>query len=219
MKKSLFLILILTASILSAAEQHPVAADGKAQMVIVYQPSANPKAERWDHIYQSNNTPDFGAKYLADYLKEITGAEFRRIPEKQWDGQTPAFLVGPTEFSRKHGIDFNRFKTEEWLYKSVGKHIVLGGGINFGQIIAINKLLEKELGCAFLAFDARHFPARKTLTLPQLNRRGEPSYSLRSIYTIMPQEKSLARKLMLFQRFNRGSIHGRDAELNCKQYP
>ena len=218
MKKTLFLILVLAASILPAAE-HSVAADGKAKMVIVYQPSANPKAERWDHIYQSNNTPEFGAKYLADYLKEITGTEFRRIPEKQWDGQTPAFFVGPTAFSRKNGIDFSRFKTEEWLYKSVGKHIVLGGGVNFGQIIAINKLLEKELGCAFLAFDERYFPARKTLTLPQLNRRGEPSFSLRSILTLIPYEKSLARKLMMFQRFNRGSIHGRDAELNCKQYP
>ena len=217
MKKSLFLILVLAAAILPAAE-HPVAADGKAKMVIVYPPSAYPKAEYWDHIYQSSNTPDFGAKYLAGYLKEITGAEFRRIPEKQWDGQTPAFLVGPTEFSRKHGIDFSRFKPEEWLYKSAGKNIVLGGGANFGQIIAINKLLEKELGCAFLAFDERYFPVRKTVTLPQLNRRGEPSFSRRSIYTIVPKEKSLARKLMLFQRFNRGSIHGREVEF-CKQTP
>ena len=169
----LFLFLVLAAMTLPAAE-HPVAADGKAKMIIVYQPSAHPKAERWDHIYKSNNTPEFGAKYLADYLKEITGAEFRRIPEKQWDGQTPAFLVGPTAFARKHGIDFSRFRTEEWLYKSVGQNIVLGGGVNFGQIIAINKLLEKELGCAFLAVDARYFPVRKTLTLPPLNRRGEP---------------------------------------------
>lgn len=203
---------------MAAPVQHDVAHNGTARMIIVYQPSKNPKLERWDHIYKTRNTPDFAAKYLADHLKEITGATFRRIPENQWDKKTPAFLIGPTGFAKKHGIDFGRFRAEEWLYKSQGKHIILGGGDNFGPIIAINNFLEKELDCAFLAFDARHFPARKKLTLGTLNKRGEPSFSKRSIYTSVPAEPGMARKLMLFQRFNRGSIHGRDAAISSRQF-
>ena len=201
-----YLILFCSAAVLfSAAGQHPAATDGKSGMVIVCNSSGDAPALRYDNVYKTKNTSAFAAKYLAGFLKRITGADFRIMEETQWDGKTPAFLVGNTAFARKNGIDFSTFKSEEWLYKSVGGNLILGGGENFGQLIAICKLLENELGCRYLAFDEQYFPKKNSLDLPKLDRRGEPSFTNRSIYT-KRQEGKLWEKLLMFFRFNREAV-------------
>ncbi len=213
-----YLILFCSAAVLfSAAGQHPAATDGKSGMVIVCNSSGDAPALRYDNVYKTKNTSAFAAKYLAGFLKRITGADFRIMEETQWDGKTPAFLVGNTAFARKNGIDFSTFKSEEWLYKSVGGNLILGGGENFGQLIAICKLLENELGCRYLAFDEQYFPKKNSLELPKLDRRGEPSFTNRSIYT-KRQEGKLWEKLLMFFRFNRGTIHGRETAIYSKQF-
>lgn len=213
-----FLTILLAIFAFSAVADHKVATDGSPNMFIVYNPRLQPQVQRYDGIYKSKNNSLFAAKRLAAYLKEITGATFAIMPEDSWTPEYPAFVIGDTHFARSNGIDFRNFKPEEYLYKSIGSNIVIGGGFNFGQMIAIHKLLEDRFNCRYLAHDAKHFPKQKTAVIKAIDKRGEPSFSRRDIYSVNQSQK-IGTRLLEFHRFNRGTIHAPGANIHSRQFP
>ena len=186
MLRKIFSFLLLPLVMLA---DHPAASGGKAGMVIVCNPVKDVKNQLWDHVFRRYNTPDFAAHELAGHLKQMTGASFKIMNESEWDGKTPAFLIGQTDFARKNGIDFSKFDKEEWLYRSIGGNLVIGGGCNWGDEQAVYRFLEGELGCHWLSYDSTYIPRVPELTIRNLDRRGKPSFSTRSIYIPPTGEK------------------------------
>lgn len=119
---------------------------------------------------------------LQQYLQQITGRRFPVIEEEKFDRKLPAFYVGHTRFARKNGIDFTSFAPEEYLYRSAGKNLILGGHRFNGNDYAVWKFLENELGVRWYTFESTFVPRRKTLAFGKLNRRGKPAFSERDIY-------------------------------------
>ena len=203
MKKVVLFVSALCACFMLQAD-HQVSQKDKAQMVIVYKKTANPKDQRWDHVFRRKNTADFAAKELAEHLQKITGAKFQVLEESKWNKNTPAFLIGDTAFARQNGIDVSKFKQEQWLYKSIGKNIVIAGGFNWGNDIAVYKFLEKELGCLWLSYECSVIPEKKDLRLGTLNCGGEPSFVTRLLYIPPTGQKSdrISKAMYRFLRRN-----------------
>lgn len=215
-KKKMFLPLLMPLLLLA---DHPVASGGKARMTIVYHPVTDVRAGFRDHVFKRYNTPELAASELADHLRQMTGAEFKILKESEWDGKTPAFLIGQTDFARKNGIDFSQLEKEEWLYRSIGKNLVIGGGFNWGDELAVYKFLEEELGCHWLSYDSTHIPRVPELTLPEQNRRGKPSFSSRIIYIPPWGQKSdrISKAMYVWMRRNRSNFQ-REAARFSYQY-
>ena len=146
-------------------------------MQIVYKQNQNPAHERYDHVFKRRNTSDFAAKELAKHLKQITGADFKVVEESFYDKSQPAFFIGETDFALKNKISTSGLGQEKWLYKSIGRNIVIAGGFNWGNDIAVYKFLENELNCLWLSYECSYFPVRKTLTLPKLDIKVNPLLS------------------------------------------
>lgn len=198
---------------------HSAASGGKSGMVIVYRPVKDAADQLWDHVFKRRNTPDHAAKELASHLQEMTGAAFKILQESEWDGKTPAFLVGQTDFARKNGIDFSRFDKEEWLYRSMGRNIVVGGGFNWGDELAVYKFLEEELGCHWLSYESAYIPRVPELTIRKVDRRGKPSFSARCIYIPPASQKSgrIKNAMYVWMRRNRSNFQ-READRFSGQY-
>ena len=202
--KKLFLTLVLLAVSGILCANHKIAANGKAEMQIVYKQNQNPAHERYDHVFKRRNTSDFAAKELAKHLKQITGADFKVVEESFYDKSQPAFFIGETDFALKNKISTSGLGQEKWLYKSIGRNIVIAGGFNWGNDIAVYKFLENELNCLWLSYECSYIPARKNLTLPKLDKKGEPSFVNRIIYIPPTAQKStrISQAMYLFMRRN-----------------
>ena len=215
-----FLLSVLSAlAVLPLWGNHPAAGDGKALMVVVYKKCGDPQAQLRDHVFARRNTPDFAAKELAEHLQKITGAVFKVTEESLWDKKTPAFFVGDTGFALENGIETSKLDREEWLYKSVGKNIVIAGGINWGNDIAVYKFLENELGCLWLSYENTYVPQKRDLVIPELSKRGKPSYMTRILYIPPTGQKSekIKKAMYLFLRRNRSNFQ-REPLLKSNQY-
>ena len=198
---------------------HPVADNGKAKMAIVYKKCADPKVQAWDHVFRRRNTSDFAAKELAEHLQKITGAKFQVLEESKWNKKQPAFFIGETDFAKQNKIDLSTLDREEWLYKSVGRNFVIAGGYNWGNDIAVYKFLENELGCLWLSYENTYTPRKKKLTLPEISKRGKPTFNTRVLYIPPTGQKSvkISQQMYLFLRRNRSNFQ-RDPGINSGQF-
>ena len=79
------------------------------------------------------NTERKAAEELAEHFSKMTGGSIAIGKEGEpFDG--PAIYVGDTAFARKQGIDFSSFGKEEWLIRSSGKDLIVGGGKPRGTV-------------------------------------------------------------------------------------
>jgi len=161
----------------------------------------------------------FPAEELRDHLEKVTGAKFKIIGEQDFDGKGAAFYVGRTEFARKNGVDFSNFAAEEWMYRTIGNNVVIGGGCWYGSEIAVYEFLENELGCHWFTFESEYIPSKPDLKIGKLDKRGAPAFLGRAI--LLPhwgQESVVLRdKMKLTILRNRGNIY-RSPQIRSGQY-
>ena len=162
-------LLTCAAQITLAEEQTELARDGTTAYVVVRPDPASSDEE-------------FGANELATYLKRVTGATFRVVPESDPD-KSPAIYVGNTTFAARQGIDVSGFGPEEWLIRTVGNDVILVGGTPPGVLYAIYEFLERQVGCRWLDEDTEVVPKHTVLRIPQLDVRRKPAFWCRDIYT------------------------------------
>jgi len=122
-------------------------------------------------------------KELAVYLEKITGAKFEIKEEKSFKAGEPAIYIGNTEFARKHIIDPAKMGAEESVLRTVGNSLVLSGGRPRGTLYAVYEFLENNLGCRWYAPWYEKIPSRPTCSVKNLNRRIQPAFSVRDVYT------------------------------------
>jgi hypothetical protein len=68
------------------------------------------------------------ASEVAEYLRRISGADFRVLPEDQAPAQGSRVFVGPTAFAKRQGLAPGRLGPEEWVIRTVGGDLVIIGG-------------------------------------------------------------------------------------------
>ena len=123
------------------------------------------------------------ASELKEHLDAITGADFAMRPERAGEIVSgPVIYVGRTGFSEKKKINADKMKREEWFVKNYGRDLVITGGIPRGTLFGVYELLEKKLGCRWLAFDTSIIPKQKVLKLGDVELKGEPSFASRELY-------------------------------------
>ncbi len=122
------------------------------------------------------------AEELRTYLGQITGREFTLQTEDQ-PVAGAAIYVGRTTFGLRAGLDWAGFGEEEYLLRTVGPHLVIGGGCPNGTWNGVQHFLQRVLGCRFFRWDCEVIPHLANLSLPDLDLRRSPTFARREIYT------------------------------------
>jgi len=118
------------------------------------------------------------AREMAEYLKRVTGAEFRVVAEDPAAKPAKAIYLGWTAFAAGKGIDCAQLGREEWALKSFGNDIVITGGRPRGTLYGVYDFLEKDIGVYWLDRDTEVVPAKADLVLKPLDRRAMPAYGI-----------------------------------------
>ena len=124
------------------------------------------------------------AKELADYLKKVTGAEFKTVTENA-SGPQPAkaIYLGWTAFAASQGIDCAKLGVEESVIKTVGDNLVIAGGRPRGTLYGVYDFIAKELGVYWLDRYTEVVPKRPTMALAAIDRRAIPVFRMRMFAT------------------------------------
>lgn len=149
---------------------------------------------KYSIVYSSNATEaeKTAASELAAHLKLFAGIVIPLKEEKSENG--PAIYVGQTEFARAHGISFKNYGSEEWLIKSVGSDIIIGGGRPRGTLYGVFEFLEKEVGIMWMDENYTYIPRSSSLSIPEnLDKHGKPMFSMRGVYVFAGEPEKRIR--------------------------
>ncbi len=158
---------LLLLPVCAAAGEITIASGGRSEYRIVLPAGRHPAAR-------------YAAEELQANLEAICGARLPIVSETR-AGVGPAVLIGPSHRAIETGlVEQARDLGEDGvLLKTVGEDLVLLGGGDRGQLYAVTELLERYLGCRFLAPDCTVRPERPTLTLPEIDFRYTPPFLYR----------------------------------------
>jgi hypothetical protein len=174
MSEKLFILLAIAGCavagcLTSKGEATPQAKPDKMPTVIVYAVDAIEPEKK-------------AADELKDYLTKISGGNYSlQAEDKALDGAS-AIYVGQTAFAKKTGIDLGTFAEEEYILRTVGSNLIIGGGQPRGTWNGVHHFLQRELGCHFFTWDCEVIPQRENLALPSLDLRRKPSFTGRTVY-------------------------------------
>jgi hypothetical protein len=130
--------------------------------------------------YQIVAAPDEGgieayaAKTLADYLKEMTGAEFPVVSPAEYKADRPAIFVGLSEpaLARLGSEPLANLRDQEHVARSIGPDILLYGKGHRASLDAAMEFLENSLGWQWYSvLEKAVVPKRATLTLKPFSRK------------------------------------------------
>ncbi|MCP4644315.1 MAG: DUF4838 domain-containing protein [bacterium] len=128
------------------------------------------------------------AQELANYLGRVTGAAFDVVSESKV-ASGPAIYVGWTAFARNAAIDLESLGPEEWVIRTVDGSLVLAGGRPRGTLYAVYRFLEETVGVHWWNPLEESVPTRPTLTVGDLDLRGQPAIRYRDIYMLYGHDK------------------------------
>lgn len=126
------------------------------------------------------------ANDLANYLKAVTGAEFKIVNETEMPAGNKAIYVGQTNYAAAAGIVFNKLGQEEWVIRTTADgNLVLSGGRPRGTLYAVYEFLETQAGCHWLDETNETVPAVSQLKIAALNVQGQPYFRNRQIFDLL----------------------------------
>lgn len=118
------------------------------------------------------------ASELRSYILKSTGVELKIVSESSV--KQKALYVGNTKFARSKKISVK--SPEGWRIKTAGNNLILTGGSPRGTLYAVFHFLEDIVGVRWWNPWEESVPARKTLTVGELDLSGKPSFEYRDIY-------------------------------------
>ena len=154
----------------ATADEKPLtfAKDGKTSFVVVS--PVEPALEE-----------QTAATWLSETLEQVTGAKF---PIRA-AGKDDAGNAKPNEIRVRFDATL---KPEEWRIQTVGESLLLTGGKPRGAIYAVCEFLETHVGVERLDPFTEFVPKQPTLTIPVLNRSGQPAFPYRFVFTGWPYQ-------------------------------
>jgi len=122
----------------------------------------------------------YAAQELQRFLGDVTGVRLPIASEERAKAG-PAILLGPGDRVASTGL-IDRARTlgdDGVLLKAVGDDLVLLGSNDRGQLYSVYVLLERFMGCRFLAPDCIVTPKRTVLVLPAIDYAYAPPFIYR----------------------------------------
>jgi len=143
-----------------------ISKDGQANAVIVVAADASEPEQ-------------YAAKELAEFLGQITGAQFKTLGQE--DEQASCIFVGP---GAAQGGDA-QFSTdglgaEGVVIRTVDDDLILAGGRPRGTLYAVYTFLEDQLGCRWWSSTESTIPRKPTVVVDGLDIRYVPPLEYRS---------------------------------------
>jgi hypothetical protein len=163
--------LAATLALAVTAKALTLAQGGKAAATIVFAAGATASEQ-------------MAANEVVDYLRQISGAQFRVRPEDKAPADGSRVFVGPTVFAGSKGLTPDKLGPEEWVIRTVGSDLVIIGGQPRGTIYGAYHFLEDVLGVHWWNPFEECVPRRKTLQIRALNLQGKPVIQYRDIYML-----------------------------------
>ena len=121
----------------------------------------------------------YAAQELAKYLMMISGASLP-IAEDAAPVQDKEIVIGRT--NRPDAPCGCGLKNDGYLLKTVGERLFILGENDRSNLYGVYGLLEKYLGCRFLAEGVEKIPTRSSVCLPELDETVIPPLEYRETY-------------------------------------
>ena len=163
-------VLLFLPTILPAAELR-LAVDGESDYQIVGPESASA-------------VDGYAMRILADYVKQITGAELSAVAPDAMTGDEHSIFVGLSTpaIKRLDKDPLDNLKDQEHVARSIGGDIFLYGKGVHGNLHAVMEFLENSLGWRwFSVYSIPVIPSKATLTLTPFDRRRGFSFAFREV--------------------------------------
>jgi hypothetical protein len=174
--KPLFILLVVSAALPAAT----LVRNGKSASSICLSAQASPAEER-------------AANELQRFVEEMSGArlEITRSCEGTW----PFVFVGDSAALRRVLPDFDaaQFGPEEFLLRTVRRHLVVAGGRPRGTMYGVYTFLER-LGCRWFTPEVSRIPKRRTINVRSMNERQKPAFEYREPYFTEALDKDWAAR-------------------------
>jgi hypothetical protein len=146
-----------------------ISQDGQAKAVILTDTNAS-------------EVEQYAAQELADFLKEITGAEFSIVHDIR-AGITNLVVGGVTAYDLMYEFRIPDKLGQEGVHlQTVGKDLLFCGGQPRGTLYAVYTFLEDQLGCRWWSSTESTIPKRPTIVIDHLNYTYVPPLEYRSPY-------------------------------------
>lgn len=165
-----------------------VAADGRSPFTIV----------------RSDDAPErtmLAARELQSFLKQVTSVELPIVSDAAPMGEHEIILGDNAHLRRlSTAIDFAKLGPQGFTIRTVGGHLVVAGGAQWGTLYGVYTFLEDYVGCRWYTSDASRIPSRPTLALGPIDDTQIPAFAWRrtSYRDIAPpQAQPIAMRLKL----------------------
>ncbi len=123
------------------------------------------------------------ADELAQFLKQVTGAEFpiRRTAQV---AEGPMLLVGDGVIARQIApqVNVEQLGRDGIIIETIGEHLLLTGDPPRGAMYAVYSFLEDAIGCRWWSSKASTIPHRPDLAVPEQHVRYEPPLEYRETF-------------------------------------
>jgi hypothetical protein len=169
MKYLLLVIALCTGTLFSCSTGNKLILDGKSEYKIFVSKSA---------IKPEQNA----AAELQKYLLKITGFSMP-ITHEAVKGEKRIYIgfAGAPESLLKN-IEPAGFGKEEYIIRSDGENLLIGGGATRGTMFGVIGYLTDYLNCRWYTRDVIKIPELKTITLSQIEDRQKPALEYREPY-------------------------------------
>ena len=167
MKTKLLMLAAFAAATMLPAAEFTFASGGKSNYKIVI-------AEKPARQVQ------LAARELADFLKQITGAEFPVVSDKTAKGKYE-IVLGETKRNIAIPEKFKVTNHEGFALITDGDSLQIRGKIPRATLYGVYDFLDEKLGVRFLAWDYTHVPKKSTLKVDLESYKYEPPFDYRNI--------------------------------------
>jgi hypothetical protein len=144
---------------------------GKALAAIIVPPDAIPPEKT-------------AAAELANYLKQVTGADFPIVASAAAARQRTRIFIGQTATTKllMPGFDFGTLGRDGIVIRRTGNDLVLAGDRPRGTIYAVYTFLEDMVGCRWWTAQASYIPHKPTLAVPVKDATYAPPFLSRETF-------------------------------------
>ena len=118
---------------------------------------------------------------LKEYIERMCGAKCSVVAEGS-DVKSPAIYVGETEFAKKAILDYGKLEAEQWVMKTVGGNLILGGGRPRGTVYAVYEFLEMQ-GIVWPTETIEYVPKKNEIAIEAMDVRDKPAMQYRGVYS------------------------------------
>ena len=153
-----------------------LAEDGRSAYRIVVADDASPSTRH-------------GAEELQTFLQQITGAKLPVTSDKR-PMEDREIILGNNAHLKSLGLkidfqalDFQALGDEGYVIRTAGKHLVIAGGKQRGNMYGVYGLLEDHLGCRWFAPGVSRIPKHRRLALGRIDDRQVPVLEYREPFT------------------------------------